>query len=666
MPAEISSPPAALSPSPSAPAPCLQCHVTKAGSKQPYAQLDDLGSGHFALPHPLPAGSWELYALYHEIRAEMRSALLGVPAAGLADETQLEPQLLLALTVRAGPAAAVMLKLKQRSGSAACNNTTRLTALHEAELKLMDKLGNLTVAPAGRGVRLCCAVQPPAAALAAGAPLHDLPSPDAFVTMPPPVTFDVHGVAKLGVASVHPNVDVSDCTLIFSFALDGWEAGDSPELPDPIHVRFENTARQEAIRRRELEARAEKLSRQAEERDRLQSEHFEDMRTRHTNVTLLQSEGGKLKTHIDEALSRLAPLVRCADAQGRALVDAQGVPLAHLQATAKELSVLYQLAEAEVRRRKETRFHPQPGLNAQEERVLVEHGGPDYIGTFGTIFELARVNEWTRSQVSQLAAVLSDYLGPEALRMVVTRTRDAAVRIKNASQLRVFNLDGNTHRPFLSHVELHQQFGRPAWCAGSLLRVRRVVIEQAGNEGVQLTEQLTKKLIGASGLANTLIMMSEKDALDYQQLMASHRKRCPAVLALDGFVLSGAGWFGGRNAQKRTDLKQFLPHHPHFGHSADEGIGGTVLPETRQRIERALLLENEMHDLQTRIQEIDRRSHARQEQAMQLGGRLNDDPAPHSVLASAAMAAHYPPPATRRRTVDHTPPPSAKRTRGAQ
>ena len=55
---------------------------------------------------------------------------------------------------------------------------------------------------------------------------------------------------------------------------------------------------------------------------------------------------------------------------------------------------------------------------------------------------------------------------------------------------------------------------------------------------------------------------TEADALAYKQMVTDWsrqgktKRRCPTIVALDGFVLSSQGHFGGRNARKATSLEQ--------------------------------------------------------------------------------------------------------------
>ena len=70
-------------------------------------------------------------------------------------------------------------------------------------------------------------------------------------------------------------------------------------------------------------------------------------------------------------------------------------------------------------------FPAQSGLSSDEERDMASDG---VVGTFGSIFELADSHHCeTHGDFRTLSAVLSDQLGRDCLKMVVTTTRQAAL-----------------------------------------------------------------------------------------------------------------------------------------------------------------------------------------------------------------------------------------------
>ena len=74
------------------------------------------------------------------------------------------------------------------------------------------------------------------------------------------------------------------------------------------------------------------------------------------------------------------------------------------------------------------------------------------IGTFGSIFELhdSQQESFTGPMVRTLSAVLSDQLGKECLKMVVTPTTASALKLRDQTNLpRFFVLADNPSRPEL-------------------------------------------------------------------------------------------------------------------------------------------------------------------------------------------------------------------------
>uniref|UniRef100_A0A7S2NN36 Uncharacterized protein n=1 Tax=Haptolina brevifila TaxID=156173 RepID=A0A7S2NN36_9EUKA len=305
-------------PVPASPATITLVRAGQGGRTGQTLTLDHLGDGRFALKDDnegiTKVGDYEVRAEYTETREIVREALAGSEVDGFADETKLEARTLLMFSVIAGPPALIAHKT---TNVVACNNTSRLNALAPSKFTMLDTYGNPTMAPAGAKVRLiatclrttgetaarnAAAFKAAAAAAAGGASSstaaaaaaaaaasssaaaaasgsHLDPSAGSQTVAVPPALclpdgagFDSNGVAHMEGVKV-ANREGDDCTIVFSFLLDGWSGGSVPVLPDPISVEFENTAVQEEEHRRESEQRAEQSALLAA----LQNEHSVDV-----------------------------------------------------------------------------------------------------------------------------------------------------------------------------------------------------------------------------------------------------------------------------------------------------------------------------------------------------------------------------------------------------
>lgn len=574
------------------------------------------------------AGEFELKAEYSEPRAPIRAALLpapavaGMPESALDDETTLPPQRLLHFRVRAGTPSAVRVKPVQgRSNHAVlcCNNTRSVVALNPAEVHLLDEHGNPCSAPPGATVSVqveCRRVDESAVPLTSAADGHaaaraaaaagsssaaviaaaaaSVANTDATNTtavpnppplkLPAPAAFDERGVAKLESAVLDAVTDANavpvadDCCMHFTLHFGNW-AGDVPLPASPplTEVRFVNTAVQDAQKRAESEREAQR----AQEKAELQAAHTQE------NRTLAQ-----LKHELDQwAMQKQQDIDRWAESAKDLFTALRGGAFAQQKFssyhTAKDRAWMQQLCgelDPLLREASQGRFSANRGFNHREGELLTRPAvANDVVGTVGDIFELSptRRGGWDASLVRKMAAVLSSYVGTENMKMVVCLTTDASKAVYDMSNTMYAQLGGYPRGCTMKTLPLDMVYRKDplslpisvadfnrayntenkcVWTAPELLDVRH----ELAARGVQFARELKGKVTGALNLHSLIVVQSREDALEYKKQTQARRSNCPTILALDGFVLTNSGAFGGRNAHKETDLAR-MSSLPTFG-----------------------------------------------------------------------------------------------------
>ena len=581
----------------------LTCTLHKAdGGPAHHVTLVHIGSGRFRLreadQHFLDkAGEYVLSAEFSEPRASVREALKAV--GPFEDECRLSAEGLLRFRVRAGRPA--MIKMPKRAHVGTCNNTRGRTVVSPQQIELRDELGNPT-SQAGLYARLAVRFEPPAAspldprvpdapptdprlaaaaaadaaasqasasaamaavafasaAAAGAAPADPAAASKAAlqaqvrapptVSLPDPVPFDANGVAKLGAATIAANCEGEECMLVFDLELVGWDVnsmGEPPGAP-PIRMKFENTHRMDLDRQRAREEAAERERQQAERFNALQHAHDADLQK--------MSELRRTHQQVSQVLAIAEnKVVHCVQRAQDLLYgqhhDAHSIKNADLQAVRQQLQAQLTVIET-------SSF---PGFSAippADERHL--NAEPNAIGTFGAVFELAVPKDVVLNpdQYQKLAAVLSDQMGSETLKMVITQNQEAYQ-----------NLDRKTSFPRYFVLDMNQAAYAPTkpekvdgiWSAYDLLQVNAAVDERFHQE---LRAKVLPKYVG--GL---LVARDERTALEYKQMLfRTKAKTSPNIVALDGFFASAQGHFGGSKQRKRTSLNDMRQSHkPFFG-----------------------------------------------------------------------------------------------------
>jgi len=415
--------------------------------------------------------------------------------------------------VQPGPPTAVTWRHK---AAHLCNNTSKLVAMPASTLEIFDENYNPTSAPSGVAVKLVVRMvvtddPRPNAPLGQG-PCTALPSTAVPLDLPPAALFDSNGVATLEPVIVRAREGGMDCMLEFDLELLGWPAElEIPEMPKAaMRVRFENTERLAEAERLERERQAHV----DQQRGELQRAHSKDADKLATYRRMKDAAESESRARLQEAAGFLQ----------RQRVYKQVTPLQDAHMLVRYIQDL----EQKVQQGAQSRLAARLCLSRPEEQELARER-PDCLGTVAEIFELCFDEIWSPEEAKSLTALLADHMGVEALRMVVTRTRDSASRIHaKFPSLRVFALDQNPHRGFTSqassaHQSVLQQLHTKAQYAGSILRVRPAKINEwataAEGSSMQaardLADEIMKKAIGAISLANVLVMCTEKDALDY-------------------------------------------------------------------------------------------------------------------------------------------------------
>eukprot|EP00900_Chrysochromulina_parva_P020407 jgi/Chrpa1/29/Chrysochromulina_OHIO_Genome00000072-RA len=578
------------------------------------------------------AGEYEVQARYTEKRAAFRSALAEVPAMGWPDETHV-PHIgqltLFRFRVQPGPPTAVTWRHK---AAHLCNNTSKLVAMPASTLEIFDENYNPTSAPSGVAVKLVVRMvvtddPRPNAPLGQG-PCTALPSTAVPLDLPPAALFDSNGVATLEPVIVRAREGGMDCMLEFDLELLGWPAElEIPEMPKAaMRVRFENTERLAEAERLERERQAHV----DQQRGELQRAHSKDAAKLATYRRMKDAAESESRARLQEAAGFLQRVYK------------QVTPLQN----AHMLVPYVQDLEQKVQQGAQLRLAARLGLSRPEEQELARER-PDCLGTVAEIFELCLDETWS-PEAKSLTALLADYMGVEALRMVVTRTRDSASRIhanRALPRLRVFALDQNPHRGFTIQANnlcqpVLQQLHTKAQYAGNILRVRPAKInEWATAEGssmqaaYQLADEIKNKVIGATPLAHVLIMFTEKDALDYQKLLAQKGIPNPEIVCLrDGFKLASKGYFGGNKGRLQTSLDRLPQSFPYLGCSSsmdmDETTMRTLLDQLRDRHGQIMEAERRRDDEEQKIRALGVAMQARQQQvaAHGLGGPLDEIP----------------------------------------
>lgn len=219
----------------------------------------------------------------------------------------------------------------------------------------------------------------------------------------------------------------------------------------------------------------------------------------------------------------------------------------------------------------ETTFPVQSGLSNQEEQDVASTEGA--VGTFGSIFEIHFPPQAGISarMARTLAAVLSDHLGRDCLKMVVTTTTQAALNLRSRTDLpRFFVLADNPSRPeLLRQLPLKYDGVWPAW---QLLQVRQEVGHQRPGLETDLRDKCLPKYCG-----NLLIARDEQVALAFKSALARLNRECPSIVCLDGFTVSGQGHFGGRSAARATSLEA-MAQRPYFGFGRSRSAASSSAP----------------------------------------------------------------------------------------
>ena len=617
--------------------------INKKRDKKP---LEHLGHGRYGGGEDFlltAAGEYEVQARYTERRAAFRSALAEVPARGWRDETHvpLQGQLtLFRFRVQPGPPTAVTWRHK---AAQLCNNTNKLVVMPVSTLEIFDENYNPTRAPSGVAVKLVVRMvvtddPRPNAPLGRGS-CTALPSTAVPLDLPPAALFNSNGVATLEPVKVRAGEGGMDCMLEFDLELVGWPAEcEIPEMPKAVvRVRFENTERLAEAERLERERQAQI----DQQRGELQTAHSKDADQLATYRRLHQEAVSESRARLLEAGGFLQRVYK-----------RQVTP----QPNAHMLLLDIQDLEKKVQQGAQARLAARLGLSRAEEQELARER-PDCLGTVAELFELCLEDDtWSPEEAKSITALLADYMGSEPLKMVVTRTRDSASRINRAlPRLRVFALEQNPPRNFTTMApnpghQILQQLQTKAQYAGSMLRVRPAKInEWATAEGssaqsaANLADEIKRKVIGATALAHVLVMCTEKDALDYQQLLAQRGATNPDIVCLrDGFKLASKGYFGGNKGRLQTSLDRLSQNSPYLGSSSSTAVDETtkLLDQLRDCHGQIVEAERRRADEEQKIHALAKAMQARQQQvaAHGLGGPLDEI---STASSSRALGAGY-------------------------
>jgi hypothetical protein len=156
-----------------------------------------------------------------------------------------------------------------------------------------------------------------------------------------------------------------------------------------------------------------------------------------------------------------------------------------------------------------------------------------------------------------------------------------------------------------------------------------------------LADEIQKKVVAIS-LANVLVMCTEKDALDYQKLLAQKGLTNPEIVCLrDGFKLSSKGYFGGGKGRLHTSLDRLPQSSPYLGCSSSTDMDEmrTRLDQLRDHHGQIVEAERRRADEEQKLRALGVAMQARQQQvaAHGLGGPLDEIP----TASSRALAPGY-------------------------
>jgi len=291
-------------------------------------------------------------------------------------------------------------------------------------------------------------------------------------------------------------------------------------------------------------------------------------------------------------------------------------------------------------------FPARPALTSTENATIadVARRHNTFAETVGTIFEIHSSHfPYDIKHINMIAALLADDLGRDAMTMVVTGVTAAAQSVRDRTNLRVFPLDNALPKALRESPINSANF--PGWCcpAWKMLKVR--------DDLSHLEEELKNKVLPCVGLSSLLLVENEQWALEYQKRyrdlsqarILGQTAFMPNILALDGFKLSSAGWFGGRNGKKISSLVRLPPKMPHFA------FQGVLVPHLESHVAslenqrvRLQSIETEIANLARTKAAIDARLQQREQESTSRGFQLSRQPVASRPNASgAAASSHY-------------------------
>ena len=593
-------------------------------------------------------GVYDVQAVYTETRPTIALALQAAGNGAAADERRIE-QVLMHFAVVPGPPQNVKIKpIKGSShGAASCNNTRNLIALHPADFFFRDVGGNACgsagVKPDNLSMRIRVDYEPlsgnfplsgsSGSALAAAAVAAASASAAATakaassqleggeikevtvvtpprVTLPANVSFNEQGKARLGEVRIEQNhpqqKDWDDCMMVFTLEY----VGADPSIPLPpltmeIRVPFVNTLKQDAKKREETE----RLAALKDQKQQLQNEHNKQLEERSQAEHQRQKAQQQMMRKHHEAFEEAKNFIV-------ALHGPNNLP------QALDIPGLRNLPSQLRKDCNNQGFAALTGLSNREQSALSDLR--DVYGVVSNVFELSitRAQGWSPSQCVTVSAVLSDWFGPAAMTMVLSKSiqtsQEVLKRLPNS--LRVLSTDQVTARNSFPPPLKPSDVNIPlATYASGLLQVRSDLAERIGSKEAKDLAAIVFSSIGAT---NVLIVNSEQDALAYQRTFKEWKQKnklpqnahCPALLALDGFTIASGGWMGGKNARKRTDTRG-LPAH--FGW-ADPTFTSDRLQQFEQRVSSLADLEQQKLQADRKIEMLDADLQKRNERALTL------------------------------------------------
>lgn len=582
-------------PAPACSVKCTLQRTSERGAKS-NVNLEHCGDGRFKLGGAdcdflSIAGDYELSIAYEEPRVDLRAALL--PVGDLPDETKLQGTKL-RFRVVSGPPKTINLP---KRAIATCNNTRNLTAVAAVPIALKDIYGNSASAPPGLKVHFCFKAVPikelgspatstagpptdprlaglqqstPAAAAAAKA-ANELAAAAAAaasaaaaenaglqevdtrlgqpllaptISLPLAAEFDAKGVAQLEAATVAQDCEGDDCYIIFTLQLIGWsvDAMGVPPTTPPITVKFQNTKRLDAERKRKAEEQALLDQRYRE----LLEEYDEHERKR---ADLVEAMPRKIREG-----ENILKQTKAAVQKAKELMHGQSIELMHEieRLQPQDFTSHLETLNRELEGCMKNTFQGSSGLSRRDEEDLWhERVQNAAFGTFGTIFEIVVPTEFKMhfhvDKIKQLAAVLSDILGNDTMKMAITTTRQAQdILYDTASFPRLFALESNFDKslswPDTGFTKRYRE-PRRIWAAHEFLQPIRDEYEQ----------QLRNKIL--SRYANFLLADDRNIANAYKEYMSSQRRDCPTIYGLDGYMIASQGHVGGKSRNKETRIE---------------------------------------------------------------------------------------------------------------